>query len=50
MTTIKIDIYVSYQGQASKRFCYVVPQNQEDIDNPEYMLYVNILAIFNSFI
>ena len=38
LQTIKIDVFVRYQGQVRKYFTYLVPQNQEEYDSPDFML------------
>ena len=37
LDTIRIDVYVNYQGTLKKRSSYIVPINQEDIDESEFM-------------
>ena len=38
LQTIRIDVYVTYQGLTRKNFTYIVPQNQEEYEDPDYML------------
>ena len=37
LQTICIDVYITYQGTTRKSFSYIVPQNQEEYEDPEYM-------------
>lgn len=41
LQTIRIDVYINYQGLDKKVFSYVVPQNQEEYEDQFYMLYVS---------
>jgi hypothetical protein len=38
LSTIRIDVYITYQGLVRKTFSYLVPQNQEEYEDPDYML------------
>lgn len=38
MMTIRIDVYVNYQGTLKRTFSYTVPVNQEELEDPDYML------------
>ena len=38
LQTIKIDVYVTFQGQDRKNFSYIVPINQEEYEDPDFML------------
>ena len=38
LQTLKIDVYITYQGQTRKTYSYIVPMNQEEYEDPEYML------------
>ena len=38
LQTIRIDVYITYQGQVRKIFSYLIPQNQEEYEDPDYML------------
>ena len=38
LQTIRIDVFVTYQGLTRKNFTYIVPQNQEEYEDPDYML------------
>jgi len=37
MMTIRIDVYVNYQGTLKRTFSYTVPVNQEELEDPDYM-------------
>ena len=38
LQTIKIDVFLDYQGSVRKQFSYVVPTNQEEYEDPDYLL------------
>ena len=38
MTTIRIDVFVNYRGGVRRDFSYTVPINQEELDDPDYLL------------
>lgn len=37
LQTIKVDVFLQYQGHVKKSFSYLVPLNQEEYDDPDYM-------------
>ena len=38
LQTLRIDVYITYQGKTSKMYSYLTPQNQEEYEDPGYML------------
>lgn len=38
LMTIRIDVYVNYQGGIRKAFSYIVPINQEEYEDLDFML------------
>ena len=38
MTTIRIEVFVNYQGAIRRAFTYTIPINQEEFDDPDFML------------
>ena len=38
MQTVRIDVHVNYQGTTSNAYSYLIPINEEEYDDPDYML------------
>jgi hypothetical protein len=38
MSSIQIDVYLTYQGRNTLAHSYVVPYDQEDMDHPDFFL------------
>ena len=38
LQTLRVDVYITYQGSSRKAYSYIVPMNQEEYEDPEYML------------
>lgn len=38
MMTIRIEVFVNYQGTVRRAFSYTVPINQEELEDPDYFL------------
>jgi len=37
MQTVRIDVHVNYQGTTSNAYSYLIPINEEEYDDPDYM-------------